>query len=274
MSGESLRLGSYEVRSEARRLWRRGSGDLVRLRTWDIFDRFLPATGSVADIGGGPGTHATYLAERGYDVTLIDPVERHIAEAEAAAAGRFQCRLGDARSLDVPDASFDAVVFQGPLYHLADHHDRVAALCEAHRVLRPNGVIIAEVMTRHAMLLDATMKGLISNEASGQDFDFTLETGMTINPDCASDQAFFAYLHRIEEIEPEMEEAGFLCSTLIGVEGPAWIMGNLANLVAQPAALLEVLRKIESEPSLLGVSGHVIAVSSRSDHPRRPGPDS
>lgn len=274
MSGESPRLGSYEVRSEARRLWRRGSGDLVRLRTWDIFDRFLPATGSVADIGGGPGTHATYLAERGYDVTLIDPVERHIAEAEAAAAGRFKCRLGDARSLDVPDASFDVVVFQGPLYHLADHHDRVAALCEAHRVLRPNGVIIAEVMTRHAMLLDATMKGLISNEASGQDFDFTLETGMTINPDCASDQAFFAYLHRIEEIEPEMEEAGFLCSTLIGVEGPAWIMGNLANLVAQPAALLEVLRKIESEPSLLGVSGHVIAVSSRSDHPRRPGPAS
>jgi len=263
MSGDSLRLGSYEARSEARRLWRRGSGDLVRLRTWDIFDRFLPPTGRVADIGGGPGTHATYLAEHGYEVLLIDPVERHITEAEAAAAGRFECRLGDARSLDVPGASFDAVVFQGPLYHLIGRADRIAALREAHRALRPGGVILAEGMTRHAMLLDATMKGLITTKTVGQAFDFTIETGLTSDPDSASEEAFLAYLHRIEDIEPEMVEAGFTSPTLVGVEGPAWIMGNLSDLVMHPAALLDVLRKIETEPSLLGVSAHVIAISSR-----------
>ena len=121
------------------------------------------------------------------------------------------------------------------------------------------------------MLLDATMKGLITKEAAGQDFDFTLETGMTSNPDFASDQAFFAYLHRIEEIEPEMEEAGFPCSTLIGVEGPAWIMGNLASLVAQPTALLDVLRKIDPSHRFWASAGTSSPSRHGSDH-FAPGP--
>jgi SAM-dependent methyltransferase len=66
--------GRYEVGDEDARLWQRGKGDLVRLRTWDILERFLPRSGRVLDVGGGPGTHASHLAAQGYEVTLVDPV--------------------------------------------------------------------------------------------------------------------------------------------------------------------------------------------------------
>jgi ubiquinone/menaquinone biosynthesis C-methylase UbiE len=46
----------------------------------------------------------------------------------------------------------------GPLYHLVDPVDRLDALKEAKRVLRPGGRILAEVTCRHAWVLDATVK--------------------------------------------------------------------------------------------------------------------
>ncbi len=58
-------LARYEAYDEDARLWRAGLGDLVRLRTWELLDRFVPAGGRVLDVGGGPGAHAAHLAGPG-----------------------------------------------------------------------------------------------------------------------------------------------------------------------------------------------------------------
>ena len=82
----------YQVYDESARLQRPGLGTLTRLRTWDIFERYLPTVGRVADVGGGPGVHAAHLALRGYDVVLLDPVARHVAEADARSAAQPNLR--------------------------------------------------------------------------------------------------------------------------------------------------------------------------------------
>ena len=155
----------YEVTDEDARLWVSGKGDLIRLRTWDIFERYLPAGGRVMDVGGGPGTHAAQLAESGFEVLLVDPVERHVEAAKRRAGAddtrTFTALRGDARELPASDGTFDAVLMMGPLYHLVNADDRHVALNEARRVLRPGGVILAEVITRFAWVLDATRKGLL-----------------------------------------------------------------------------------------------------------------
>ncbi|MFI6827888.1 class I SAM-dependent methyltransferase [Kribbella sp. NPDC050241] len=86
------------------------------LRQW-----FPPAPARIADIGGGPGIHATWLRDQGYDVTLLDPVQHHIDQA--AGAG-IPAQLGDARRLPWPNESFDAALMAGPLYHLPEPSDR------------------------------------------------------------------------------------------------------------------------------------------------------
>lgn len=63
MEIEGRVLRRYELTDEGERLWKPGLGDLVRLRTWDIFDRFLPPRGKIIDVGGGPGAHAAHLAQ-------------------------------------------------------------------------------------------------------------------------------------------------------------------------------------------------------------------
>lgn len=229
----------------------------------DVFERFLPSSGCVADVGGGPGTHARHLLDEGYEVVLVDPVPKHVEQARVATGGRARCVLGDARDLDLADESFDVVLLMGPLYHLPDSVDRAKALREAMRILRPGGRLIAEVITRHAWILDATAKGIIDDPAVRSEFKVNVEQGLSSDPDRLRDGGFWAYFHQLETVAGEVEAEGFVRPTLIGVEGHAWLLTNLEQLLEQPEHLLGVLRSIESEQSLLGMSAHVIVVAHK-----------
>lgn len=254
----------YALNDETARLWGTARGELTRLRTWDIFERFLPQCGQVADIGGGPGTHASHLAALGYEVVLIDPVPRHIEHAsKVATEAGFSCHLGDARDLPLPDASFDAALLLGPLYHLAEAADRQRALREAFRVLRPGGRLLAEVISRHMWIIDATSQGLLDDQGIWDTFDLNLRTGVSNDPDRVPDEVFWAYFHRADAVRPEVERAGFNHERLVAVEGFAWPLGNLEDLLRNPEQLVRAIRLTESEPSMLEASAHMIAVASK-----------
>ena len=128
-------------------------------------DRVQPlatATATVLDVGGGPGGHACWLAARGYRVHLIDVTPLHVELARQASARQpgaplAGAEVGDARALPWPDGAADAVVLFGPLYHLTERADRLKALREAHRVLRPGGELI--ILTR--VSADAGMRRFI-----------------------------------------------------------------------------------------------------------------
>src|SRR5690242_18224302 len=131
----------YELGMERERL-SDGRGDLEFTRTTEIVLRRLPAAPAVvADIGGGPGRYALWLASLGYQVEHRDLMPLHVEQLEADAAGTAGIRtaVGDVRDLDLPDASVDAVLLLGPLYHLTDRAERVRALRECARIVRPGG---------------------------------------------------------------------------------------------------------------------------------------
>lgn len=92
-------------------------GQVEFARTCEILTRALPpAPAVVADVGGGPGRYALWLAEQGYTVHHRDLVELHIEQLSADAAVRgleIDSRIADARDLDLPDASVDAVLLLG-----------------------------------------------------------------------------------------------------------------------------------------------------------------
>jgi len=90
-----------------------GQGLLEFTRTTEIILRFLPAAPAlVADIGGGPGRYALWLAGLGYRVEHRDLIPLHVRQLAQDAGGIAGLRtaVADARELDLADACADAVL--------------------------------------------------------------------------------------------------------------------------------------------------------------------
>jgi ubiquinone/menaquinone biosynthesis C-methylase UbiE len=223
----------------------------------------------VADVVGGPGRYAVWLAERGYRVHLVDPVALHVEQARVAARGQpgaalASAEVGDARTLRLQDASADAVLLLGPLYHLPERADRLQALAEARRVCRPGGVIIVAAISRFASTLDGLRGGYLEDPAFAAVAARDRRDGRHRNP--TDDPAYFttAYFHRPEELAAECAAAGLAHEATLAVEGPDWLLHDLdARLTDEQrrAVLLAALTALEAEPTLVGVSAHLLAVA-------------
>ncbi|BBC31757.1 SAM-dependent methyltransferase [Streptomyces graminofaciens] len=256
-------LAYYEQGKEDARL-RQGTGRLEFWRTQEILRRLLPeAPARVLDVGGGTGIHAEWLARDGYEVEVVDPVPLHVEQS-----GRLPgvtARLGDARALPAEDAAYDAVLFLGPLYHLPERPDRIRALAEAHRAVRPGGVVIGATINRFAGLNDTLLQGNYFLPERRVRVDAVSVDGRHA---ASSDDPHFttAYFADPAEVPPEFTEAGLVHEGQYGVEGVAWLMGGVEEWLDDPErreAVLAATRRIESEPSLLGASGHVLTVGRR-----------
>lgn len=261
-------LAYYAQGTEAGRL-DRGIGPLERARTQELVQRFLPAAPAIVyDVGGGPGAHAFWLAALGYAVHLVDIAPLHIAQARERAASPGSPQLasiaqGDARQLSFADASADAVVLHGPLYHLTERSDRLAALAEARRVLRPGGVVLAFAISHLASLVVGLVRGSIFDAAYLDMVTRELATGRHDQPAGWPDVFTTAFFHRPAQLRAELEAADLACSDVLAVQGPAWMVPDFEASWQDPtrrAVLLQVARLAERDPAY---SPHMLAVARR-----------
>ncbi|WP_415647547.1 class I SAM-dependent methyltransferase [Stackebrandtia soli] len=255
--------GYYERGGERDRLAVSGPGRLEFLRTRDILRRVLP-TGplSILDVGGAYGVHARWLAEDGHRVHLVDPVPSQVTHA--ATLPGVHATVGDARRLDVPDDHVDATLLLGPLYHLVDAGDRHAALVEALRVTRPGGLVAVATISRFAGRLD-----LLSRHALGAHPGMAAaladveRTG--VHAPAAYGAFTTAYFHRCEEIALECARAGLDEVRQYAIEGAAWLVSGIDTDLDDDNVrelVLDGLRRTETEPSMLGVSSHLLTIGT------------
>lgn len=239
-------------------------GSLELLRTKVLLERLLPAPpASVLDVGGAFGVYAGWLTERGHRVKIVDPVPLHV---KSARANGFTAEEGDARALAEADASWDAVLLFGPLYHLLDRADRVRALAEARRVVRPGGIVLAATISRFASLYEVILNGLIERPEFVEMMRTDLETGTRRGTLHLADGFTTVYFHRPEELPGEVADAGLRLADLYAVEGMAYWMPDLVARLADAddrALLLELAARTEREPSTLGATPHVLIAAHR-----------
>lgn len=226
-----------------------------------------PAPGVVLDVGGGAGAYAFWLASLGYQVHLVDPVARLVRAAKERSASSSpslaSAEVGDGRDLGFSDGSADCVLLLGPLYHLTNRADRDRALAEAARVLRSGGLLFAAGITRWASLLDGLVHGYLADPAFVAQMEEDLDTGQHRNPHQRPQYFTTAYFHTPEEFCAELVASGLSLEGVFGVEGPAPLLADFDGRWADPRTRADLLRAaelIESEPSLLGLSPHILGV--------------
>jgi ubiquinone/menaquinone biosynthesis C-methylase UbiE len=265
-------INHYSSGYEADRL-NIGSGQLERERTRELLLRFLPAPPSIIlDIGGGPGAHACWLAKQGYEVHLMDITPLHVEMAKEAsrqqpAAPLASVSVGDARSLFWNTETADAVLLFGPLYHLTDRDDRLRALIEAHRVLKPGGILLGVGVSRFASTMDGLRMGYLKDLRFAEIVERDLKNGQHRNPTKQPEYFMDAFFHHPDELRREVAESGYDVTGVYGVQGPAWLAADFDEWwkdAAYRERLLKIARVLETEPSLLGISAHMMVVGSKS----------
>jgi ubiquinone/menaquinone biosynthesis C-methylase UbiE len=237
-------------------------------RTKQLIRRFLEPGSSVADVGGGTGRHAEWLVEEGHHVELVEaaPALAELARGRAGEPPSFRVSVADARALPFATESFDAVLLFGPLYHLGEEQDRLAALKEAGRVCRPGGVVFAIAISRFALLLTHIRRGDIGGPRVFANVMTELQTGRRVRPAGRASSFPDAYFHLPAELRTELQKAGLDVVALLGIEGPGWMargFDNLWNDTPKRERLLEIAAVAEAEPHLVAMSLHLMAVAKR-----------
>lgn len=273
VAADDARMRAYYEQGKERDRLAGAKGALELERTMEILQRRMPpAPATVADIGGGPGRYALWLTELGHTVQHRDLMEVHVDQLRAVGNPSIQTAVGDARHLDLADASVDAVLLLGPLYHLTAREDRLQALREARRIVRVGGPVFIAVISRWAPRLD----GVVQERLYEQSPDFLSllpEVERTGQLPPVVPNGFVGFTHRPDDVVDEVSEAGLQVDDLVGVEGLPLARTDLQSRVGDHTAwqvLVDAARAIERVPELLGLSPHLIVTATRAPGPRGP----
>lgn len=196
--------------------YRLPTGDDPRELAFEAIAEAAPS--DVLEVGCGPGELAARVGnELGSNVVALDLSERMV---DLARQRGVDARVGDAQKLPFEDEHFDCAVAAWMLYHVADLH---SALAELHRVLRPEGRLVA--VTNH---LDHLLE-LRSAVGACEDFfrssfngsngravlqhhfaqvDERDATGWTTFPDGDAVESYAASIARLADFEPRLELVG------------------------------------------------------------------
>jgi S-adenosylmethionine-dependent methyltransferase len=235
--------------------------------TLKALSEFMPAAPcSVLDIGGGPGRYAIELACLGYDVVLMDISKESLKlakeKAEQAGVSIRAYVHGNALSAsECVSELFDAVLLMGPLYHLLLKAERLQAVLEGMRILKPGGRFFASLITRFAPFRDSAKNiphWLLEN------YDYALQMLVTGLHDKPTDWAK-AYFTHPDEIKPLMESCGLKTLQLIGCEGIVAGHEEMVNELEGEAweAWVELNYRFGMEPSLYGALDHLFYIGEK-----------
>lgn len=228
-----------------------GFGQIQRMRTLHVIKQHIQKDNStIMDIGGATGAYSFDLAKAGHSVFLFDIVPAHIEKAREISAitgvDLSGYHIGDARSMQFNDNSFDAVIIHGPLYHITDIQERHRVLCEAYRILKPDGVVFAFAINRYAGVFYGVHSGLILDDEYFDMIRTEVETGFrSRNPTW--------HFHLPEELEKEVTSAGFQRPSTKGIVSPVWMLADVETKLSDTTTrdkILRVSELLENEPKI------------------------
>jgi hypothetical protein len=129
--------------------------------------------------------------------------------------------------------------------------------------------VFVAAICRFASLLDGAAHGWLDDPEFAAIVASDVATGVHRNPTDRDGWFTTAYFHRPEELAAEALDAGLRVEATFGVEGPAfWTVRRGAGRSGALAEddlrqVLDVARRCETEPTVVGASPHLLLVARR-----------
>ena len=213
MTRQEVVNGFYADYDEDGRLESDKQGQVEYIVTMNYIHRYLKPGMKVAEIGAGTGRYSVALAKEGYDVTAVEYTDCNYKQLVENASGisNIKCFQGDATRLDMlADHSVDVTLLLGPMYHLYEEEEQLAALREAARITKAGGTILIAYLSIYAIMYTNYLK---NNFAEGFKENFTDDCDFKHFPE----QLFTGFT--MEEFEKLVGKTTMQIETQVAVDG-------------------------------------------------------
>lgn len=270
----------YDARAEYEwiRLFQDGYHLLEYLVTMHFLEKYLPETGLVLDVGGGPGRYAIELAKRGYDIVLLDlsPKCLAIARKEIMKAGVGD-RVKEIVEGSVADLSrfknefFDAVVCLSPLSHLLEKSERERAANELVRVAKKNAPLFVSVFNLYGAF--RVVLGWHSEDLTDPSHEELFTRGIhrahyrDLREAKRSASETDVYFFHPNELRELFENRGVQTLTLATCQGLSTHMQEATNKLygdkEKWGRWLEIVLRTCTDPCLIGLGNHLLYVGRK-----------
>lgn len=245
---------TYQFYHEDTRLSHSKAARVEFLTNTRYIERYLKPGDSILDIGAGAGEYSLYFARKGYKVSALELSETNIQAFQKKIAPEDSIELVQGNAVDLShyaDASFDAVLLFGPLYHLHSKQDQQQCIAEAKRVCKKEGKLFFAFIGNDMVILTELVQRpnyLIEGDYNKTTFEL-------------DDFPFFVF-HTVEECRLMLHEGGINILHEVASDGISELMAATINGMdeANYAQYLRYHYYICEKPEFLGMSNHLLFV--------------
>lgn len=216
---------------------------------------------SIIDIGAGTGKYSVALANEGFDVTAVELVKHNLGllKAKNSTVKAYQ---GNALKLKrFQDNYFDIALLFGPMYHLFCFEDKVKALNEAKRIVKPGGkILVAYLMNEYSVITYGFKEKHI--EECLRDGRLTGDFHTV-----SSEKDLYDYM-RIEDIDRVNEAAGLKRIKIISPDGPSNYMRPYLNQLSEEefGHFIDFHLSTCERQDLIGAGAHTLDILEKCEH--------
>ena len=210
---------------------------------------------NIIDIGAGTGRYSAELAKIGHNLTAVELVNKNVSQIQSKHPNII-AKQGNALNLKkFKSESFDIALLFGPTYHLFTHEDKLKAINEAKRLLKPGGHLLIMYLTNeYAVLTYAFKEGNLQKCLAENKLDENFQTITT-------ESDLYSYI-RLENINKLKDDANMSRYKIIGVDGATDYMRPIINKLSEED--FEIYKKYQlsicERPELLGASSHIMDI--------------
>lgn len=210
------------------------------------------------------GRYSLALSRKGYNVTAIELIQHNIDVFKSLLKEDDNISINQGNALDLsvyPDASFDAVLIFGPMYHLYLKEEKIKVLNEAKRVAKDDGYIFVAYCMNEATIIQWGFRD------NGINVMEALRNNMFAESfKCISEPKDIFELVRVEDIEELNKICGLYRVKLVGTDMfTHYIKDRIDNWTDEVYKIyLEYHLSICERADITGISNHTLDILRKS----------